>query len=273
MKKDSEFFLNAALVSALGAGERILEVYEKPHIEKELKEDSTPVTEADRSAHATIMKHLQSTGIPVLSEEGRNISYEERRTWKVFWLVDPLDGTKEFLRKNGEFTINIALIEGQKPYLGVLYAPLLDLLYFSSPGEGAFRLEGFAKNWKDRVSCRDLRDSSQALPLVPTERKYRVVASRSHGNRHTSRYIRTLNKLHPGLETVSRGSALKFCLVAEGSADIYPRFGPTWEWDSGAGHAIAEAAGCRVRLHNREESLLYNKENLLNPWFIVERKT
>ena len=171
MKDDPEFFLNAALVSALRAGERILEVYQRPYIEKELKEDFTPVTEADRSAHATIMKHLQPTGIPVLSEEGQDISYEERRTWKVFWLVDPLDGTKEFLRKNGEFTVNIALIEGQRPILGVLYAPLLDLLYFSRPGEGAFRLEGFAKNWKDRVSCRDIRDSSQALPLEPTERK------------------------------------------------------------------------------------------------------
>jgi 3'(2'), 5'-bisphosphate nucleotidase len=264
-------YLMTALGAALEAGKLILEVYKKPVIERELKDDASPVTEADRAAHSAISDCLAGTGIPILSEEGRDIQYRERKAWKNFWLVDPLDGTKEFIRKNGEFTVNIALIEGQKPVLGVLYAPLPDLMYFSDRESGAFRMEAFSSKWAEAGSAGNLLEMAQRLPVIDDSRPFRVVASRSHRNRPTRQFIRSLKKKHPGLEIVSRGSALKFCLVAEGSADVYPRYGPTWEWDSGAGHAIAEAAGCTVSKHDLDEALEYNKENLLNPWFIVRR--
>jgi 3'(2'), 5'-bisphosphate nucleotidase len=289
-----EHLMNA-LGAALAAGEAILEVYAKPHVRRELKDDATPVTEADRAAHSRISEILLPLGMPVLSEEGRKIGYSERRDWETFWLVDPLDGTKEFLRRNGEFTVNIAMIRQNKAVAGVLYAPLHDLMYFAAPGSGAFRVEEFKRKWPGIREFSGLLDMAQSLPLegVPSKlpegyttpvpeaeasqspgnaaRPYRVVASRSHRNRPTRRYIRILKKMHPGLEMVSRGSALKFCLVAEGFADIYPRFGPTWEWDTAAGQAIAEAAGCTVTLHDLQSPLSYNKEVLLNPWFIVKR--
>ncbi|MFC2098213.1 3'(2'),5'-bisphosphate nucleotidase CysQ [Bacteroidota bacterium] len=264
-------YMMIALKAALSAGEVILEVYRKPSYAKELKSDFTPVTEADRAAHSAIMEILRSSGFPVLSEEGNKIPYEERKDWETFWLVDPLDGTKEFIRKNGEFTVNIALIHKQKAVLGILYAPLPDLMYYSETGSGAYRMEEFSKKWPDIHSINECSNLSQSLPLEVENKGYRVVASRSHINLLTKRYIKKLRKSHGGLELVSRGSALKFCLVAEGSADIYPRFGPTWEWDTGAGQAIAEAAGCSVSLHDRDEALSYNKENLLNPFFIVAR--
>lgn len=261
----------AAIRAALAAGEAILEVYRKPDFRKELKADHSPVTEADYAAHDIISDHLLPTGIPVLSEEGKEIAFEERKEWKTFWLVDPLDGTKEFIRRNGEFTVNIALIENTKAVLGILYAPLPDLMYFSDVAAGAFRMETCAKKWLGIGSAQDLFEASQSLPLEDGDRSYRVVASRSHRNRKTNRYVRNLRKKYSDLELVSRGSALKFCLVAEGSADIYPRFTPTWEWDTGAGQAIAEASGCRVTLHDQDSPLIYNKEILLNPWFIVKR--
>jgi 3'(2'), 5'-bisphosphate nucleotidase len=274
-----------ALQAALEAGNAILEVYGRPEIARELKEDATPVTEADLAAHARISSILLPAGLPVLSEEGGKVDYQERREWERFWLVDPLDGTREFLRRNGEFTVNIALIVNEQAHAGILYAPLNDLMYFAAEGTGAFRMDEFSKKWPGIEGFEGLAAQSRPLPLetVPERtgegsRKpgegagpYRVVASRSHRNRQTRKYIRKLKKGHGGLEIVSRGSALKFCLVAEGSAEIYPRFGPTWEWDTAAGHAIAEAAGCSVTLADGNSPLRYNKEVLLNPWFIVRR--
>ncbi len=271
MSQSPENLLLTSLKAALAAGHEILEVYRKPKYKKEIKADFSPVTEADRTAHDVILEILSVTGFPVLSEEGRVIAYTERKQWPVFWLVDPLDGTKEFIRKNGEFTVNIALIKAGKPVLGVLYAPLPDLMYFSDETSGAFRVERFSEKWREGCTLEELVEAAEGLPLENGEKPFRVVASRSHRNRKTNRYIKKLKKIHPGLEIVSRGSALKFCLVAEGSADVYPRFGPTWEWDTGAGHAIAEAAGCRVCLHEGDMPLSYNKQQLLNPWFIVER--
>jgi len=271
MKDSFKQYLLKSLEAANAAGEAILEVYNKPVYEKELKADHTPVTEADRAAHTIIMEHLQPLGFPVLSEEGKEIGFNERKQWTTFWLVDPLDGTKEFIRKNGEFTVNIALIDQNRPVLGILYAPLHDLMYFSDVETGAFRMTNFTNIWKDVKSVEDLLIRSEKLPVEGSERPYRVVASRSHSNEQTESYVKTLRKTHPDLELVSRGSALKICTVAEGSADIYPRFGPTWEWDTGAGQAIAEASGCRVTLHDSDEALTYNKEILLNPFFIVKR--
>ena len=272
MQDPSQKHLMIAIRAALDAGKAILEVYGKPDFKKEVKADHTPVTEADYAAHAVIMDHLLPIGFPVLSEEGREIAFEERKNWQTFWLVDPLDGTKEFIRRNGEFTVNIALIKDQKAVLGVLYAPLPDMMYFSETEVGAFRMEACAERWPEILSPEDLLKAAQVLPLGNNGRSYRVVASRSHKNKQTNKFIRTLRKKHPELELVSSGSALKFCLVAEGSADIYPRYAPTWEWDTGAGQAIVEAAGGSVTLHDQSSPLTYNKEILLNPWFIVKRE-
>ena len=264
-------YLMIALEAALDAGKAILEVYRKPDFKMELKDDASPVTEADHAAHRVISDHLILTGFPVLSEEGKESGYEERKKWKVFWLVDPLDGTKEFIRRNGEFTVNIALIQEQQAVLGILFAPLLDIMYFSAAGKGAFRIEDFSQKWVNNGSAEQMYSLSESLPLESSESGYKVVASRSHINRQTRKFIDSLKKNHPDLELVSRGSALKFCLVAEGTANIYPRFGPTWEWDTGAGQAIAEAAACKVTLLDEKSPLKYNKENLLNPGFIVRR--
>lgn len=281
-------FIISALRAALNAGEAILEVYRKPSFEKEYKADMSPVTEADHAAHAIIQRELENTGLPVLSEEGKEIRFEERSRWEKFWLVDPLDGTKEFIKKNGDFTVNIALIRSHQPVLGILYAPLHDIMYFSVPGQGAYRLGSFAGIMRDALAAgfsnteaaetgpgEDVLDSllkkAQRLPLQTDRETFTVVASRSHRNMQTNRYIRVLEKSHNRIEIISRGSALKFCLVAEGSADVYPRFGPTWEWDTGAGHAIALEAGCHVTLHDSDDPLVYNKENLLNPYFMVRR--
>lgn len=272
MPETAQKYLMTALKAALDAGKSIREVYQKREYHKELKADLSPVTDADRMAHAVILGHLEPTRLPVLSEEGRKIDYRERKQWQRFWLVDPLDGTKEFIRRNGEFTVNIALVDEQRPVMGIIYVPVSDLVYYSLRGSGAFRMHEFNRQFSGISLPEELFKRSESLPLqAEGTRPLRVVASRSHRNRETRRFIQSLRKKHRDLEIVSRGSALKFCLLAEGSADVYPRYGPTWEWDTGAGHAIAEAAGCRVSLHDRDEPLKYNKEDLLNPWFLVSR--
>jgi 3'(2'), 5'-bisphosphate nucleotidase len=263
--------LSHALEASLLAGERIMEIYYSDEYHMEMKEDRSPVTDADHAAHAVITECLGRTALPVLSEEGREIPFGDRKGWKDFWMVDPLDGTKEFIRGNGEFTVNIALIEDVSPVLGVIYCPFADLVYFSDQDSGPFRCKGFAGKWKECSSAGELREQSESLPVPGSDQSFRIVASRSHLSPATRKFIRSLRKKHRRIETVSKGSALKFGLLAEGSADIYPRFGPTWEWDTAAGQAIAEASGCRVTVAGSGERLLYNKKSLLNPHFIVER--
>jgi 3'(2'), 5'-bisphosphate nucleotidase len=266
----SDDYLMTALGAAMEAGKAILKVYRKPVIRRELKKDASPVTEADRNAHAIIAQRLNQTGLPVLSEEGKKTAFAERKNWSSFWLVDPLDGTKEFIRKSGDFTVNIALVNHGTPVLGIVYTPLHDLLHFGERDSGAFRVKGLLGKWPGITCLEDLMGITESLPVEQKGSAMRVVASRSHRNRQTNRYIKSLKRKHPELEFLSRGSALKFCLVAEGSADIYPRFSPTWEWDTGAGHAVAEAAGCRVTLLDETTPLNYNKKDLLNPGFIVK---
>ena len=182
-----------------------------------------------------------------------------------------LDGTKEFIRRNDEFTVNIALIEGQAPVLGVIYAPCQDIMYFASDLLGAYRILEYAEKNGSIQNLQDLTGHAEKLPGKIPRRPYTAIASRSHRNEQTDLFIKGLQKDHPGLKFVSTGSSLKFCLMAEGKADIYPRFGPTMEWDTAAGHAIARASGCSVKIHDREDDLYYNKEELLNPWFIAAR--
>lgn len=272
MLMNQQELLCLAVNAAIVAGEEIIEVYSR-EFTVEIKEDKSPLTEADKRANGRIMELLASTGLPVMSEEGRSIPFGERSAWKTLWIVDPLDGTKEFIKRNGEFTVNIALIDQGQPVAGVVYAPVLGLLYFGGAHLGSYRIRtdsdtssiGILKvsNWDQLLSL------SEQLPLERGDRPYRVVASRSHMSEETAGFIDQLRKEHAEVELISKGSSLKICLVAEGTADVYPRFAPTMEWDIAAGHAVALGAGkSLVRTHDRM-SMQYNREELLNPWFIV----
>ena len=261
-----ESLLQHAVQAALEAGKEIMRIYLDPKqdfgIEK--KADNSPLTLADKAAHNCIVRHLCQTGIPILSEEGAHLPYEERRNWNRLWVVDPLDGTKEFIKKNGEFTVNIALVEVGTPILGVIYVPATGVLYSGIVGEGAWKspqppLGGGQK------------PVTQKLPMKGTGRaeSFTIVASRSHLTPETEDFIEDLRRKYDKIQLVSSGSSLKICLVAEGSADIYPRFAPTMEWDTAAGDAIARAAGREVVDAKTGEPLVYNKSDLHNPWFIV----
>jgi len=260
--------IQTAIQASIDAGKAILEVYNSGNFEVELKSDNSPLTLADRKAHNVIVSYLNKTGIQILSEEGRGIPYEERKNWNRFWLVDPLDGTKEFVKRNGEFTVNIALIENGKPIMGVIYVPVTDVLYVGSSAGGAYRVEKVS-NFDAKV---EILQAAQKLPIDRKDKSYKVVASRSHMSKETEEYVEKLRQEYENVEIVSKGSSLKLCLVAEGNADIYPRFGPTSEWDTAAGHAVVLASGGKVVLaENETKELIYNKENILNPYFIAKR--
>lgn len=262
--------ITLAIRAALHAGRDIMEIYTDPSQDFgiERKADHSPLTLADKAAHRRIMEYLAPTEVPVLSEEGAHLPYAERRLWDRFWLVDPLDGTKEFIKKNGEFTVNIALIVAQRAHMGVIYVPAQRVLYFGDPLIGSYKVSDIEALGPDE-RLPDLLARAQRLPLAPEERPYTIVASRSHLSPETQQFIDEARRSHPDLQTVSSGSSLKICLVAEGRADVYPRYAPTMEWDTGAGHAIACCAGFGVYKPDSEQQLRYNKEDLHNPWFIV----
>ena len=238
---------------ARDAGSAIMEIY-AGEFDVELKGDNSPLTCADRASHQVIVEGLQEAtpDIPILSEEGRDIPYVERAAWSRFWLVDPIDGTKEFIKRNGEFTVNIALIEDGRVIAGVVYVPAQDTMYFGRLGAGAWKIEGHEEPVKITVRAAD-----ESLGLT-------VVMSRSHPSPELEEYLREVKVA----EAMPVGSSLKLCVVAEGKADLYPRLGPTMEWDTAAGHAVVEAAGGTVSQVDGAP-LMYNKENLLNPYFIV----
>lgn len=258
--------LNIAIAAAVLAGEEIMKVYASSDFEVEFKDDNSPLTKADRISHKKIMEVLHKTGIPVLSEEGRDTAYDIRKERDFFWLVDPLDGTKEFLKRNGEFTVNIALINFGEPVLGVIFVPVTSMLYYGEINTGAYKAVVKEVPVGEDITCGDV----VKLPFAKTD-SYTIVASRSHLDPATESVISAKQKEHGRIKVASIGSSLKFCLVAEGSADYYPRLGPTMEWDTAAGHAIAYASGCMVKQHSSDEPLTYNKEDLLNPWFEVYR--
>ena len=237
---------------AAEAGTKILAVYATAFV-VEQKYDTSPLTAADLASHEAIVAGLRklTPAIPILSEEASSIPFEERAAWDCFWLVDPLDGTKEFIKHNGEFTVNIALIQGHEPVLGVVQIPVSGLCYYAARGIGAF--------------CQEPSKAARRLSVRPLGKEaIRVVGSRSHGGESLQRFVAGL-KEHT---LVTIGSSLKFCLVAEGQADIYPRLGPTWEWDTAAAQCIVEEAGGQV-IDVRGQRLTYNKPSLLNPHFLV----
>lgn len=265
--------LETAIKASLEAGKRIMEIYEHEDFEVNFKGDDSPLTKADLASHEIIMTHLSDTNIPVLSEEGKDIAYEDRKDWKQLWIIDPIDGTKEFIKKNGEFTVNIALIEDQKPILGVIYVPALGELYYASSEFGSFKLD----NITEFSGIDDVIKNADKLPRTITHesqpinpRRYTVVASKSHLSPETEEYILDLENEHGTVSTTSKGSSLKLCMVAEGQADCYPRFAPTMEWDTAAGQAICMYAGKTVFDYTTQKEMLYNRENLLNNWFLVK---
>ena len=239
---------------AIQAGHAIMEIYANPSIVVTAKADNSPLTQADLASDRVISAGLAelSLGLPVLSEESAQIAFDDRCDWQSFWLIDPLDGTKEFIKRNGEFTVNIALIENGEPVLGVVYSPVLDVCYFAARGAGAFVRRGV-----DEAKAISVKTHVPGEPL-------KVVASRSHSDASTHALLGKLGRY----ECISMGSSLKLCLVAEGSAHLYPRLGPTMEWDTAAAHAVVKQAGGRVRDFNGEE-LQYNKPDLHNPEFFV----
>jgi len=260
--------LQTAILAAYSAGVEIMKIYNDPasDFEIERKADNSPLTIADRKAHEVIMSYLKHTNIPVLSEEGRSIPYAERKSWDTLWIVDPLDGTKEFIKKNGEFTVNIALVTNGVPVLGVVYVPATKVLYFGDEQMGAYKCSDVKLDEKLNM----LTYNRELLPLPGASHEgIVVVASRSHLSIETEKYIEELKQQHDSVEFISTGSSIKICLVAEGIADVYPRFAPTMEWDTAAGDAVARAAGVKALQYQTETPLVYNKEDLLNPWFII----
>ncbi len=262
MKKE----FKQAILASIAGGNKILEVY-KTDFSVEYKGDDSPLTLADQKANQVIVETLEPLDIPMISEENKNKTYEERKDWSQCWIIDPLDGTKEFVKKNGEFTVNIALIKNQKPIFGVIYVPVTKELFVGLVEDN----KSYKLIWDDQKDFDD--NFNDAKLLNPTDAdKMRVVGSRSHMNEDTQQFIDELkNKQNKPVEIVSKGSSLKFCLVAEGLADVYPRFAPTMEWDTAAGQAICEAVGLQVIDQNTQKPMVYNRENLLNNHFLVSK--
>ncbi len=275
----NERFLSTSLLAAIEAGEAIQKIYHTG-FQVEYKKDHSPLTLADKTAHDIIVRHLQGSGIPILSEEGKAISFQERKTWKSLWIVDPLDGTKEFVKRNGEFTVNIALVKEGTAIMGVVYAPDRDLLYFAMQNLGAYKIADpeIIRDYQDgietgRITLKDILKNARKLPLPDQkEGPYTIVGSRSHATPDLEKFVADKRKAFGEVDFIPAGSSLKICLVAEGQAHIYPRLAPTMEWDTAAGHAVAIYSGARIYEYESGDTLKYNKENLLNPWFIVERK-
>lgn len=263
--------LQCAIKAALLAGQDILDVYNDPNADFniERKADNSPLTIADRLSHKRITGLLKQTPYPILSEEGQLDDYQTRKDWNTLWIVDPLDGTKEFIKRNGEFTVNIALVKDGKPVLGVIYVPVTRELYFAEETTGAYKIGNIDSSEAD-TDLKTLISRAASLPLPQSQRHFTIVASRSHLSPETESYIEKLKQTHSDVNLISSGSSLKICRVAEGNADIYPRFAPTMEWDTAAGHAIVKATGKDIYHTDEKTPLEYNKENLLNPWFIVK---
>lgn len=250
---------------AVKAGDAIMEIYERG-FSIVYKNDDSPLTEADKKSNEIICSQLEEIypKTPILSEENKEVPYEIRKNWEYYWLIDPLDGTKEFIKKNGEFTVNIALMKKDKPILGVICAPALNLLYYAEESKGAFRIDGNGQKYK--------------LPIYnkePDNCTIKIVSSKSHLSNETEDFIGSLRKRYDKIELLPIGSSLKICLVAEGSADIYPRLAPTMEWDTAAGDIIVSESNRKLFKYKDGEiydSFKYNKENLVNSKFVVKSK-
>jgi len=247
--------IKIASEAALIAGEEIMNIYnDSKIIDFENKKDNSPLTKADKASNSVISKILKKTKIEIISEEKKITKYDKRKKWKYYWLIDPLDGTKEFIKKNGEFTVNIALIKNNLPYIGIVYCPTFKTLYWNDPKTGSYK-----KHIDNIVKLKKRKE------LNFKDSNLRVVTSRSHMNKETEGFLTKLN--NPKIVPV--GSSLKILFLAENKADIYPRYGPTMEWDTAAAHAIANGSNVKLFNTNYESEISYNKKNLLNPFFVA----
>ncbi|MDE5707007.1 MAG: 3'(2'),5'-bisphosphate nucleotidase CysQ [Alistipes sp.] len=264
------YLLPNLINAAVRAGAAIMQVYDSPEdYGVSLKNDKTPITVADRRAHDTIKNYLGPTRIPILSEEGREMRYEERCNWELFWLVDPLDGTVEFIKGNNEFTVNIALMENNRSVAAAVYVPYLRKLYLAWRGGGAFLKEEVVPDAGADYTYEQLAEGLRPLPSAETRHeRFRVAVSRSHQSPETHAYIDELRRSRPDLQVMQQGSSYKFCLLAEGTVDCYVRTTPTYEWDTAAGELILEEAGGQTLSLPGHGTLAYNKEDLRNPWFV-----
>lgn len=250
--------IQALIALAQAAGKATLEIYNNDDIAFEVKGDNSPLTLADKQSNDIIVKGLEQLypNIPIISEENKLLDYDERKDWTLCWLVDPLDGTKEFIKKNGEFTVNIALIENGVPVFGVVDVPVKGITYFAEKGSGAFKIENSVK-------------SELKIRPLAADGFLKIVGSRSHQTDELLEYVER-QKANYNVDFVAAGSSLKFCLIADGVADVYPRLGPTMEWDTAAGQMVAMEAGAEVLVFETGKPLQYNKSDLLNPYFIVK---
>jgi 3'(2'), 5'-bisphosphate nucleotidase len=275
-------YILRSIQASIAAGNAIIEVYRSEDFAVEYKSDKSPLTLADQKSHEIITGALKEYDIPILSEEGKDRPFAQRKDWERFWIVDPLDGTKEFIKRNGEFTVNIALIENSRPVLGTIFVPDRNTLYFAGQDFGAYKLQDgpFNEMLEARAGSKEevhafldqIIGQSTKLPVTDPQRaSLTIVGSRSHKTAELEAYVEEKRKAVGDVEFISAGSSLKICLVAEGKADLYPRLGPTMEWDTAAGQAIAEYAGASVYQYDTSKPLIYNKEDLHNPWFIVQR--
>ncbi|MDR2126312.1 MAG: 3'(2'),5'-bisphosphate nucleotidase CysQ [Prevotellaceae bacterium] len=272
--KSMKMLFTTAVNAAIRAGAKIMEVYESGDLHIKAKSDLTPLTLADTLAHDEIKSNLAVTRIPVISEEGRSIAYDERSSWDLFWMVDPLDGTDEFINRTSDFTVNIALIQNGYPTIGIVYAPAYERIYFAAKERGSYRKTNVKPDINAQFNYDEMIENSIKLPVQNTNgNRLIVVTSRLHISPETSDYVNELKTKFPDHTVIRRGSSLKMCMLAVGKADIYPRLDTTWEWDTAASQIIAEEAGCSVHSVESDTRLNYNKENMQNPWFICKKAT
>jgi 3'(2'), 5'-bisphosphate nucleotidase len=268
-----EYLLTEQFNAAVRAGAAIMKIYKSStDYDVQLKSDNTPITIADRRAHETIKRALGQTRIPILSEEGRQMLYEERCNWELFWLVDPLDGTMEFIKGNNEFTVNIALMQNNICISAVIYVPYHNKIYIAERGHGAWVMEDVEPKEEAQYTYKEIHAEIERLPLIANKHdNYRVAVSRSHQTSETHEHIAALRATHPNIEVVEQGSSYKFCLLADGSVDYYIRTTTTSEWDTAAGELILSEAGGTTCSYPEGTPLFYNKESLDNPWFVAKR--
>ena len=264
-----EYLLPAQFNAAVRAGAAIMKIYKSSEdYDVVLKSDHTPITVADRVAHNTIKEALGRTRIPILSEEGRELLYDERRNWELFLLVDPLDGTVEFIKGNNEFTVNIALLADNECVGSVVYVPYLEKMYVAAKGKGAYLIRNITPCDEPKYEGKQIEAMLEKLPLEGScHEGFRVALSRSHQTPETHLRVNELRAEHPDLEVIEQGSSYKFCLLAEGVVDYYVRTTNTYEWDTAAGELILSEAGGKTISYPDGKPLAYNKEDLKNPWF------
>lgn len=258
-------YVDIAIKACFKAAEAVMEIYNQSDFGIQWKADDSPLTKADLAAHQIIKKELEQTDLPILSEEGNNISFEERKSWNTLWIVDPIDGTKEFIKKSGEFTINIALVTQNNPILGVVYAPALGIIYWNDFFQYAYKLQNIYSYTDFKAAV----DTAYVLPLQKTHHNYIIATSKSHLSEKTKDFIRRKSETVK-VEILAKGSSLKMCMVAEGSVDCYPRLGTTMEWDTAAAHAICLSAKKNIKNYTTNLALVYNKESLKNDWFLAK---